>query len=150
MSSRKAIPNKSLPRSEVLERILVKDFSLRFYLGMPLFLLLSLQDVAGDVHYVRRAVPWAMETIGLSARCWLCIYSVFAVIEYLCDLSWLGRKIVTLSLRLLGTHVREYKRKPSFPFVFRSLNRTFEAWRLQVTHVRKNKRKGIFFCFSLT
>ena len=79
---------------------------------MPLLLLLSLQDVAGDVHYVRRAVPWAMETIGLSARCCLCIYSVFAVIEYLCDLSWLGRKIVT--------------------------------------HVRKIKRKGIFFCFSLT
>ena len=87
---------------------------------MPLLLLLSLQDVTGDVHYVRRAVPWAMETIGLSARCYLCIYSVFAVIEYLCDLSWLGRKIVTLSLRL------------------------------QVTHVWKIKRKGIFFCFSLT
>ena len=73
---------------------------------MPLLLLLSLQDVTGDVHYVRRAVPWAMETIGLSARCYLCIYSVFAVIEYLCDLSWLGRKIVT--------HAREYKENFGF------------------------------------
>ena len=35
-------------------------------------LLLSLQDVVGDVHYVRRAVPWAKEAIGLSAR--LCLY----------------------------------------------------------------------------
>ena len=81
---------------------------------MPLLLLLSLQDVTGDVHYVLRALPWAMETIGLSARCCLCIYSVFAVIEYLCDLSWLGRKIVTLSLWLLGTHVREYKENFGF------------------------------------
>ena len=38
-------------------------------------LLLSLQDVVGDVHYVRRAVPWAMETIGLSAR--LCLFCYF-------------------------------------------------------------------------
>ena len=114
---------------------------------MPLFLLLSLQDVAGDVHYVRRAVPWAMEAIGRSARCWLCIYSVFAVIEYLCDLSWLGRKIVTLSLRLLGTHVREYKRKPSFSFAFRSLNHTFEAWASKLLTFGKSKEKVFSFVF---
>ena len=42
-------------------------------------------------------------------------------------LLYSARFALTLSLRLLGTHVREYKRKPSFPFVFRSLNRTFEA-----------------------
>ena len=34
-------------------------------------LLLSLQDVLGYVAYDRRALPWAKEIIGLSARCCL-------------------------------------------------------------------------------
>ena len=31
--------------------------------------------MVGDIHYVRRAVPWAKETIGLSAR--LCLFCYF-------------------------------------------------------------------------
>ena len=32
---------------------------------------------------------------------------------------------LTLGVHFKGTHTRKYKRKTDFPFVFRSLNRTF-------------------------
>ena len=45
--------------------------SVSFVCSVDPLLLLSLQDVLGYFAYDRRALPWARETTGLSARCCL-------------------------------------------------------------------------------
>ena len=45
--------------------------SVSFVCSVDPLLLLSLQDVLGYFAYDRRALPWAKEAIGLSARCCL-------------------------------------------------------------------------------
>ena len=56
--------------------------------------------------------------------------------------------IVPLMLRILGTVVRESKRKMVFLFVFCSLNRTFDASHLRYCRSRIKKEKWYFFLYS--
>ena len=50
-------------------------------------------------------------------------------------------------LRILGTHVRESKRKNEFSFVFFSLNRTFDAAHLRYSRSEMKINSLFYFAF---
>ena len=63
---------------------------------------------------------------------------------FLCIFS---RLFVPLVLRVEGTGVRKYKRKTSFPFVFLSLIRTFDATHLRYSRSEIKEKSNFFFVF---